>query len=124
MLSASQRLPGYRVAHILRKGYQCRTELYNVRFFANRYSQRDRFAVVVSKKIAKKAVDRNRIRRRMFESLRLTVKDRIVSGSEQAYDVVVIVKKNILEADFVSIHNLTKSLAGELEKIALKVRAK
>ena len=67
-----------------------------------------RFAVVVSKKVAKSAVQRNRIRRRVYEAIRLT-------KQEQNYTVFrdhvfVIYSKDFLTLPFSTIKKLISTL--------------
>ncbi|MCD4704975.1 ribonuclease P protein component [bacterium] len=54
-----------------------------------------RFSVVVSKKISKKAVDRNLIRRRVYEIIRLNM-DKIKKG----WDLIIFSKKAVLNLDY------------------------
>lgn len=60
--------------HALRFAYKqgktARTELCSLRYVANPRRQRYRLTVVVSKKVSKSAVVRNRIRRRLYEAAR------------------------------------------------------
>ena len=67
--------------------------------FVLRYTRngldKSRFCVVVSKKISKRAVDRNRIRRRMYEILR-TNYDKIKIG----FDFMIFAKSGALTAGF------------------------
>lgn len=54
--------------------------------------QRSRFAVVVSKQISKKAVERNRIKRRLRPLLRARL------AQKPGYDVVVIAQPKAIQA--------------------------
>jgi ribonuclease P protein component len=66
-----------------------------VLFFTPNRGGPSRFGVVVSKKTAALAVDRNRLRRRVREILRARL-SRITGG----YDIVVHIKKPAAELDF------------------------
>ncbi|MBR2600932.1 ribonuclease P protein component [Candidatus Saccharibacteria bacterium] len=67
-----------------------------------------RFAVVVSKKVEKTAVGRNRIRRRMYEAIRLVMKD---NNKYAKHDYIFVVyKKDILTMDFEELKNTVISL--------------
>lgn len=57
-----------------------------IKVVANKHRDNSRIAVVVSKKTLKSAVGRNRIRRRLYETIRPTLP--ILSG---IYDIVIIV---------------------------------
>ena len=57
-----------------------------------------RFGFSISTKISKKATDRNKIKRRLSEVIRLNIKN-IKAGQ----DIVLVSKKDILEKDYQSI---------------------
>ncbi|MBQ3326060.1 ribonuclease P protein component [Candidatus Saccharibacteria bacterium] len=67
-----------------------------------------RFAVVVSKKVEKTAVGRNRIRRRMYEAIRLITKDND-RFSKRDY-IFVVYKKDVLTMDFEELKIAVNSL--------------
>ncbi len=71
-----------------------------------------RFAIIISKKIAKKAVDRNRVKRQISEIIRQRLA-KIKTG----FDLVIIVKKDVLDQ---SSDVLAKELDGLLGKAGLK----
>ena len=72
--------------------------------FAVNTRKKQRFAVVVSKKVLKSAVGRNRIRRRVYEAIRL----------EQPYDCIFVVyNKEILKMPFKELRSLIGSLLKE-----------
>jgi len=64
-----------------------------------------RAGFVVSKKISKRAIDRNRIKRRM----RSVCKTEIVK-LKKGIDVVFFAKKNIINTEFIDIHRDIKQL--------------
>ncbi|MBR6134234.1 ribonuclease P protein component [Candidatus Saccharibacteria bacterium] len=77
--------------------------------FADNSRNRQRYAVVVSKKILKSAVGRNRIRRRMYEAIRAEL-PRI----EKPVDCIFIVySKDILDIDYKEIRTLIHNLLKE-----------
>ena len=77
--------------------------------FAVNTRKKQRFAVVVSKKVLKSAVGRNRIRRRVYEAIRLE-HPRI----EQPYDCIFVVyNKEILKMPFKELRSLISSLLKE-----------
>ena len=84
-----------------------RSRLLTVKYVANRRRRMPRIAVVVSKKVHKSAVGRNRIRRRVYEILRQHVPyftgvydvALIITSSEvltTPHDELVLVVKNLL----------------------------
>jgi ribonuclease P protein component len=62
-----------------------------IKFVTNKYRTKSRIAVVVGKKISKSAVRRNRIRRRVYEYVRLEL-----PNFDGVYDIAVIVLSNEL----------------------------
>ena len=88
-----------------------------VRFLLNERRPRYRAAVVVSKKVHKSAVARNRIRRRIFEILRTSLPD-----NTPAYDLVVtIFSEKVSE---LSPEQLHKELTDLLNQANLIKRSK
>lgn len=67
-----------------------------------------RFAFVVSAKVSKKAVERNKIRRIISESARTVIKNL------DNYDVIVVVAKKIIGADR---KNIIEDFLGVLKKV-------
>lgn len=63
------------------------------------------FGAIISKKISKKAVDRNRIRRRLMEAVRLNM-DIFPEG----FRGIFLVKKNILDKSEMEIKECLKKL--------------
>lgn len=87
MLKRSHRFHGYNsLNHAYRSGKTVRDELLGLRFALNSRRQEYRCAVVVSKKVSKSAVVRNRIRRRIFNILAAELPEN--TGS---FDIVITV---------------------------------
>ena len=72
---------------------------------------RQRFAVVVSKKVAKRAVKRNQIRRRVYEALRETIKDQNFTAKTD--NIFVIYSDKVLKIPFPDLKSLLSSLLKE-----------
>lgn len=71
MLSARYRFHGHgSLRYVYKNGQAVRTRLLTVKCTRNKHRKHSRFAVVVSKKVHKSAVGRNRIRRRVYEVIR------------------------------------------------------
>ncbi len=85
MITKSNRFHGYgSLRFVYKNGKTVRGPIIAVRFLYNARRQHYRAAVVVSKKVDKSAVGRNRIRRRIYEVIRnLAIQD--------PYDIVVTV---------------------------------
>lgn len=71
---------------VYKNGKVVRTKLLTVKYSPNKQREESRLAVVVSKKVLKSAVRRNRIRRRLYEIIQKRVGD--LNG---VYDIVFIV---------------------------------
>lgn len=79
-------------------------------FYSNNKKNDFRMAIVVSKKISKSAVTRNRIRRRLFESVRT---QKLLDG--QQVDTVFVVHTEDLAT--INADEITKQVAKACEKI-------
>ena len=87
MLSIAHRFHGHgSLRYVYKNGQAIRTHLVTVKYVKNSHRKHSRFAVVVSKKVHKSAVGRNRIRRRIYEIVRQELPN-IVSP----HDVVLLV---------------------------------
>lgn len=79
--------------------------------FAENLRKKQRFAVVVSKKVLKSAVGRNRIRRRVYEAIRLEL-----PHITMPVDCIFIVyTKEIANIDFTQLRELIRGLLKEAE---------
>lgn len=108
MLQQRYRFHGYGgLRYLYRHASAERSRLLTVKYVANRRRRMPRIAVVVSKKVHKSAVGRNRIRRRIYEILRQQVPHftgvydvaLIITSSEvlaTPHDELVLVVKNLL----------------------------
>lgn len=87
MLTQRNRFHGYNsLRYVYKNGEAVRSQFATMKFSHNPRRRSPRIAVVVSKKIWKRAVGRNRIRRRVYEALRQELPD--IQGS---FDIVYIV---------------------------------
>lgn len=108
MLQQRYRFHGYGgLRYLYRHASAERSRLLTVKYVANCRRRMPRIAVVVSKKVHKSAVGRNRIRRRIYEILRQHVSHftgvydvaLIITSSEvltTPHDELVLVVKNLL----------------------------
>ena len=76
---------------VLEKGKRKQSENFGVFYIKNKSDELPKFAFVISKKISKLAVHRNRVKRAMSESVRRNIK-LIPNGTE----CVFLAKKNIV----------------------------
>jgi ribonuclease P protein component len=87
MLSFSYRFHGHgSLRYVYKNGQVIRSRMLTIKYTKNSHRTRSRFAVVVSKKVHKSAVGRNRIRRRIYGVIQQEL-PRITS----AHDVVILV---------------------------------
>ncbi len=87
MLRRIHRFHGYNsLTYVYRHGTTVRSEDMSLRYTINQKRSSYRAAVVVGKKVHKSAVVRNRIRRRIFEQLRLQM-----AGVTKPIDIVITV---------------------------------
>lgn len=87
MINFKYRFHGHgSLAFLYRNGKIKRSSYLTVKYLPNRYRKVSRFSVIISKKIAKTAVLRNRIRRRVYEVIRQEI-PKITA----IYDVAVII---------------------------------
>jgi len=108
MLQQRYRFHGYGgLRYLYRHASAERSRLLTIKYVANRRRRMPRIAVVVSKKVHKSAVGRNRIRRRIYEILRQQVPHftgvydvaLIITSSEvltTPHDELALVVKNLL----------------------------
>lgn len=86
----------------------------NGKFFLFRFVKsegKSRFSVTVSKKVSKSAVDRNKIRRRVYSLLR-----KHISNIKDGYRIVISVKSG---TDKIDIKDLNKELESDFVKSGL-----
>jgi ribonuclease P protein component len=88
MINRLYRFHGHNsLSYLLRNGRTERVELLSLKYAPNKRDDY-RLAVVVSKKVSKSAVVRNRIRRRIYEVVRLAKK---TSAKKWPYDMAIFV---------------------------------
>ena len=100
MLSAPQRLRRKKdFQQVYKSGKTLNTAFFRVKTVVNR-QELTRFGVVVSNKVIKKAVDRNRKKRQIRAVLR-NITPTIISG----YDIVLIAQQQMSHATFQQLEN-------------------
>lgn len=99
MIAKKYRVPREKIAFILRKGEEKASEFFIIRSVPNMESF-SRFRTIVSRKIEKSAVKRNSLRRKIYESIRLNLKENLTKGPK---DIILIPKKKILQKTFEAI---------------------
>lgn len=87
MLSEKNRFHGHgSLRYVFANGKAVRSRLLTIKYTENKRRSTPRFAVVVSKKVMKSAVRRNRIRRRLYGYIQTVLAD-----MQQQSDIVFIV---------------------------------
>lgn len=116
MISTKHRFHGYgSLKRTYQNGQSVRGQDFSLKYLLNPKRSGYRLSVVVSRKVNKSAVARNRIRRRLYEAVRLLQDDII-----QPYDMVLTVySDNVLSASSAALQRQVKAqltAAGVLAK--------
>lgn len=86
MISTLFRFHGHNsLRYVYSNGKAVRSPLLTVKYVTNTHRKHPRFSIVISKKVIKSAVGRNRVRRRLYEYVRINM-DRL----DNVYDIVII----------------------------------
>lgn len=92
MISRAHRFHGHNsLSYVYRNGETVRGPLTAIKYIENRRRETYRLSIVVSKKVNKSAVRRNRIRRRLYEAFR-----KEQDAIKKPYDMVVTVFSDTL----------------------------
>lgn len=87
MISTRHRFHGHNsLRNVYKYGRSSRGGLFAVKYIANPKRKKYRVAIIVSRKVNKSAVVRNKIRRRLYEVVRL-----LGPGIKEPYDIVITV---------------------------------
>lgn len=111
MLAARFRFHGHGSLKFLHKNATvARSRYFTIKAVTNPHRTYSRFAVIVSKKVHKSAVGRNRIRRRVYEMIR---------AAQQHFDTtldlaIIITSGEVLTADY---QELEQTLIGQLREL-------
>ncbi len=107
MLPKINRLRGNEIFERVKKqGFIIQGDIFGLAIYNRKDKDPSRFGFVVSNKISKKAVERNRIKRILRQSLIPLLKD-----FKNGYDLVFLTKQAILKSK-------TSAIAEEVEKMA------
>ena len=94
MISKKYKVPRVDIPYILEKGQLTNSNLFIIRYKKNE-EKFSRFRVIISKKLESKAVKRNKLRRQIYESIRLNLENNIENN-----DYILIPKKKIIEKNY------------------------
>lgn len=100
MIPQRNRLEKNRVEYILKKGTRKSGKHFNLKYLPSS-AQQSRFCVIVSLKVAPKAVLRNRLRRQIYEIIRC-LEPQLVKPQ----DIILITKPDITSLPFIDLKNV------------------
>lgn len=113
MLSFKNRFHGYgSLKYVFKNGHTTRGHHLVLRYLENPRRHHSRIAVVVSKKVHKRAVRRNRIRRRVYEIIRHNL-----TSLDGVYDLVFIITSP--EADSLNHEDLNSQINSLIDAAGL-----
>ncbi len=100
---------------VYKNGRAVRSRNIILKYIANPHRKNSRVAVVVSKKVIKSAVKRNRIRRRVYECVRADMR-----RFDRSYDIALIVSSAELLA--MSFDELSQQISGLLKEAGIAIK--
>lgn len=109
MLSRSEKLTKEQLEHVIEKGRVFHSPLFTLRVIKTDSS--GKLAAIVSKKVAKKAVDRNKARRWIYAAVRA-----VAAKSLPPYHIALFAKEGIFRTDF---SGIIESVKGIFDKADL-----
>lgn len=116
MIPGAYRFHGHNsLRYVYSNGKAARSRFATLKWSPNPHRSKSRIAVVVSKKVIKSAIGRNRVRRRVYEFMRHQL-----PSFNGVFDVVVIVSSN--EFLVMSGQELSEQLTQLVEQTALLKR--
>lgn len=123
MISRKFRLKKADIEWVLKKGNQITVDLFIVKFLpatstivdalAPEPAAAPNFAVIVSAKISGKAVERNRLKRKIYEAIRQSA----LKIESLPFKIVLIPKKRALKSDYDEILKGIEIITSKLTKI-------
>jgi len=100
MLPKKKRVTTELFKDLLKRGRIASTDFFTVRYFEEAKPSPSRIAVVVSKKVSIRAVDRNLVKRRISSIVR-----KLYPDLKDSFIVGIFPKRNVLQAPFSKISN-------------------
>jgi len=115
MIPQKFRLKKADIEWVLKKGNQITVDLFIVKFLKEKDPavKIPHFAVIVSAKISGKAVERNRLKRKIYEAIRQSA----LNQKSLPFKIALIPKKRTLKSDYEEISKEIKNLISKLTKI-------
>lgn len=97
MIAKKFRTPREKIDYILNKGLSLVSRFFIVRYEQNELNH-SRYRVIVSRKIDPGAVNRNKLRRQIYEAIRLIPAN--TDTATKNFDIIFIPKKKISESSY------------------------
>lgn len=112
MISKKYRLGKNDTEWVLKKGEQLTTSLFVVRFLSPSKDSvsHPQFAIITSAKLSKKATERNFLKRRISEAIRLNIPE------ELPLKIAIIPKKRALDVEYDEINKDIQTLISKLNE--------
>ncbi len=102
MIATKFRIPRQEIPYILKKGASIKSALFIVRQVPNK-TPFDRYRTIVSKKMDRSAVGRNKLRRRIYSAIQENIQQDFPDEKTQKHDIILIPQKKIVTASFQAI---------------------
>lgn len=109
MIPQRLRLPKNRITYLLHKGKRLGTPYLNLKFLATNKTE-SHFCVIVSAKIEPLAIKRNKLRRQIYETIRLH--HQILT---KTFDIILIAKPSLNTVAYKELEKVIISLFGKLQ---------
>ena len=107
MLAFKNRFHGHgSLRYVYKNGTSVRSKMLAIKYTKNPRRQTPRIAVVVSKKVLKSAVGRNRMRRRLYEILRME----LAMLDPQSDIVVTVFSREVRDIDYQTLVSAVREL--------------
>lgn len=108
LLKRNKRLQVHEVLHVLKEAQEKRSPDFVLRFAENTLTHH-RYCLVISRKLLRSAVMRNRLRRQLYHLLSNFEHENKTPGSP-SYDFIIYVRKSALDKSFKELHTSLSSL--------------
>lgn len=116
MISKPHRFHGHNsLTYVYRHGQVVRGPLMALKYVPNERRDTYRLSIVVSKKVAKSAVVRNRIRRRLYEAVR-----RYEQQIAQPHDIVITVFGDVVQS--LPVADIDRAVRAQLQQAGVIAR--
>lgn len=109
MLKRSKRIHGRPIVQALLKEGLSTSHPFFILIKKENGLEHTRYAVIVSKKLEKSAVKRNKKRRQIYEIIRILEKESLVP-SQPAFDIVLIARRPVMKAGYDDLNKQLRAL--------------